>query len=172
MPEGAIANRRAALLAHAMPAADREWLLSELDASHRSVLAGLLEELRAMGIPKDPALVRQLLDEEAAGDPQRSLAALAAADVPKLVDVLRGEPDAVVATFLRAQAWPWRDSVLGKLGASAEQAFARLSSPGACRLEEAIVAAVWAAVAAGGTSRPNLPRGHRWAKLLRRGVRA
>lgn len=168
MPEAAIANRRAALLVHAMPAADREWLLAELDPAHRSVLAALLEELRGLEIPRDPTLLQQLLDEEAAGDPERSLAALPAAALPRLWDVLRGEHESVTATFLRAGAWPWRQAALQELGAPVREAFASAPAAAPGHLRQAIVDSVWQAVQALEPTNSTPRRARRWSNFLRR----
>lgn len=172
MPEGAIANRRAALLAHAMPAADRAWLLAELDPDRRGVLAGLLDELRSMGIPRDPALVRQLLDEEAAGSPDRSLTALGPDALPRLFDVLRGEPETIVAIFLHAQSWPWRGAALQELGVAVRDAYARHPVPAPQRLEQAVVVAVWNAVQSRHPVPPVPKRAGRWTAFLRRVLRS
>jgi hypothetical protein len=172
MPERAVASRRAALLAHAMPAADREWLLAELDEGRRGVLAALLDDLRSLGIPRDPGLVRQLLDEEAAGDPGRSLAALHSAGVAKLLEVLRGEPESVVGPFLRARAWPWRDAVLHELGAHAQRAFALQGAAVPRRLEQALVSAVWTAVEARSAGAPQLRKPSLWTRFRFRRTRA
>jgi hypothetical protein len=58
LPDGA---RRAALLLHALPAPDRQWLLSRLDARQRQRQLGLLDELETLGVQVEPSDVAALL---------------------------------------------------------------------------------------------------------------
>lgn len=120
----ATSPRRAALLVHAMPAADRDWLLGTLASHHRVQLELLLEELRALEIPPDAALLREIVEAAPAGpaDAQARLARLAPREVAKLVHLLRDEPPQLVATLLAAQPWPWKGAVLAALGERATQA--------------------------------------------------
>lgn len=147
MPDNAVSSRRAALLAHALPAADREWLLGELAAPQRLALGVLLEQLRSMRVPRDPALLRQLVDTDPGTDPQRALAGITAQELQILLKVLRDEPAVLVGRLLTVHAWPWREAVLQDLGQSVETLSAcgveRVDAP---RLDRAIVASVWRAV--------------------------
>lgn len=143
MPENAVANRRAALLAHALPVTDRAWLLSELRPDQRETIASLLDELRSMRVPPDPELVRELLDAESRGGHEHFLQRLAADDLAPLVEVLRAEPARLVASFLQARAWPWREQVLHQLGTLVADCMRdRRASPRAGRLEDSLVEAV------------------------------
>jgi hypothetical protein len=148
MLDHAVANRRAALLAHALPARDRAWLLGELQGPQREALAALIEELRSMRVPRDPALVRQLLDmDRKTAGAQEALETLRPRDLPVLLAVLRAEPPWLVARLLSAGPWPWRQLAAQELGAAAQDPAG--AGPGlaqAARLDDAIVNAVWEAV--------------------------
>ena len=71
--QAGVPERRAALLVHALPAADREWLLESLPADHKASLVALLQELRDMDVPPDAQWLQTLLQpadgEEAAHAP-------------------------------------------------------------------------------------------------------
>lgn len=152
--------RRAALLLHAMAPVDRDWVLAQLPASGRMRLETLLRELVELGIPNDPALLKQVaaagmpaaeptlegpLDEPGAEPP---FAAVAAADPARLAVVLRDEPVDLVAMLLAAGDWTWRDAFMRQIGPlRARQVAERLAArwrgcrPGSA-LEQALLAAV------------------------------
>ncbi|RYZ06343.1 MAG: hypothetical protein EOO24_11760, partial [Comamonadaceae bacterium] len=99
--------RRAALVAHAMSAADQAWLLQSMAPARRAELEGLLAELRALGIPPDASLLESL-DASASSEtptPPDPLAHLAAHQVDALAVMLRQEPPLVTARLLRMRAW-------------------------------------------------------------------
>jgi hypothetical protein len=119
-------ERQAALLLHAMDAADRTWLLQQLAPDHRQRLAALLDDLVALGIPADPGLLAR------ASDTLRPAASLAAATVvpdrdflmqlneagvAALAHALRAEPPRLVVRCLQCGPWPWRQSLLSRLPA-------------------------------------------------------
>jgi hypothetical protein len=120
--------RRAALLLHALPAADREWLLAELPDGARATLRGLVAELEELGIPSDHALVQEVVDGSRAtggaatsappaapARPDGRLDALCAAAPTLVSHALRDEPAGLVATLLRVHDFPWREAVLARL---------------------------------------------------------
>lgn len=56
-------TRRAALALHALSAADRDWLLAQLQPQQQLALRSSLEELQELGIPPDGEIIRRALDE-------------------------------------------------------------------------------------------------------------
>jgi hypothetical protein len=119
-------GKQAALLVHALAAPDREWVLSHLPPPQRKRLAGLLQELRQLGIPRDPALLPSLRDalpppavpdlsatvRDAGGvDEPGDAAWLAQQPVGRVASVLRDEPPAFVAKLLACRDWPWAAQV-------------------------------------------------------------
>lgn len=122
--------RQAALLLHAMSANDRAWALDALPLHQRTPLVALLDELSALGIARDPTLVNEAIggstrlhapgtrSEHAAGaaaSPEDTLHTLDASGVRRLVTVMRSEPAALVAQWLRVADWPWRAELLAGL---------------------------------------------------------
>lgn len=97
-------RRRAALTLHALSIQDREWLLEQLPAADRSSLRGLLAELRELGIPAEPEVIRSALSDTAptAGSP--SAAALA--------KVLARETESLRGSLLSLLTAAQRESVL------------------------------------------------------------
>lgn len=139
LPPVASSPRRAALLVHAMPRHDREWLLGSLAPQHRVELELLLDELQALGIPPDETLLRQVIDAPSAkpGVAER-LEGLAPGQVAVLVRLLQQEPPQVAASLLAVRAWPWREQVLQAVPAAAATA-ARKPAPA---LQQAICESV------------------------------
>lgn len=105
-------TRRAALTLHALPEADRAWLLRRLDPRQQLLLAEHLTELQSLGIPADRALVEQALqsnsDEDADPVWRRSLSACSGDAIHK---VLSAEPASLIARVLSAARWPWERDV-------------------------------------------------------------
>jgi len=115
---GNVAGRRAALLVHAMPPADRLWLLAALPLPARERLEALLAELRSLEVPPDSDLLRELADApvSSAGEPAEDrIGRLDKAEVRSLVRILRGEPAAVAVRVLGMRPWPWKAAVLAQL---------------------------------------------------------
>lgn len=114
--------RKAALKLHAMPAADRGWIMEQLPAPDRAALAGLLDELQALGIAPDHHIADEAAQGgearqpvlAAAGDPAvaRALDALCAAAPASIAALLADEPEQMAAVFLAAYPWPWRARLL------------------------------------------------------------
>jgi hypothetical protein len=125
--------RRTALLLHALGDQDRSWLLARLPADARRPLAGMLDELRAVGIPATREVVEEALALGRSGAPGRAgdpasvgsgppaptetaIAWLEAADARALAAVLAPEPPMLVARLLAARPWTWRDELFAFLG--------------------------------------------------------
>ena len=111
--------RRAAMLLHALGDGDRDWLLARLPATQAGELRGLLGELRELGLPADRELIEQAVGEAPpapASQSSRSAACIAAADAARILALLRGEPDRLVALVTSSSAWPWREPFFGQLG--------------------------------------------------------
>ncbi len=147
--------RRAALVVHAMPARDRAWLLAQLAPLERAQLEPLLAELRTLGIPANRALLEEAIgavratgSREAGASTARSDAvdALRKADPERLAAILRGEPATLVAKLCRLSEWPWRDTVLRKLGSTArkqvELALRDVEAPPGAAFRQHLVAAL------------------------------
>lgn len=133
--------RSAALLLHALCESDRDWLLQQLRPEDSGALRGMLAELGQMGIPADCALVDGALGgvsclkasdtgthHDATQVHRPALPGTSDADVIAdlrqatpviLADVLRSESPWVIAIFLLAADWSWREQVLAHLGAPA-----------------------------------------------------
>jgi hypothetical protein len=96
-------ERRVALALHGMAAADREWMLQQLGAERRTVIEGLLAELRELGVTAPaPSLVDELdvhSRTSAADRPAREALRQLPAEV--LHQVLRQEPDRLIEDVLR-----------------------------------------------------------------------
>jgi hypothetical protein len=56
--------RRAALMLHAMPRADRAWALRSLEPCERTSIEPLLAEIDALGLEPDPSLIEAALSDE------------------------------------------------------------------------------------------------------------
>lgn len=120
--------RRAALMLHAMAPVDRDWMLARLPAEGRVRLQTLLRELADLGIPHDPALLKQTASTGASEaestldvpygeqDSEAPEAAVAMADPARLTVVLRDEPVELVAMLLATRDWTWRDGFMRQIG--------------------------------------------------------
>jgi hypothetical protein len=127
-------TRRAALLVHALPLSDRDWLLRRLPDGERVALGALIAELESLGIPADPALVGEVVGARPDapqpaspatgagpataedGGARAPLAAIERGDPATLATLLRDEPVGLVVRLLALRAWPWREEVLRQLG--------------------------------------------------------
>lgn len=109
--------RQAALTLHAMPASDRSWVLAALPPQEREQLHALLQELQALGIPADDALVAGLAQDavptERADDWLQDLDARGAA---ALARVLRGESGELTSAVLTILHDPARRQLIAALG--------------------------------------------------------
>ena len=100
------ASRQCALALHSLGQEDREWLLGQLPAPRIEQLRPMLAELSMLGIPADPALVREALHDARDAKDAR---ADSAADLPR---VLIGEPDRLVAHVLAKRTAAHREIAL------------------------------------------------------------
>lgn len=114
--------RRAALLLHTLPVADRRALLARFDPHESALLETLLQELSALGIPQDRALLEQTikaLPADHAGVPGSGttdlIACLQAADPSELAHALTGETGEVIAKLLSCAQWRWAGDFLAAL---------------------------------------------------------
>ena len=108
--------RSAALTLHALDAGDRQWLLEGLSEPQRRVLLPLLEELRALGIPGDPSLLRDLHAEDGAHTPAPAWPqALGPAEVATLARVLGDEPLGLTRALLAIRDWSWAPQLLAAM---------------------------------------------------------
>ena len=140
------APRRAALLVHAMPQGDRQWLLASLPPHQRVELEELLAELRELGIPPDEQLLREVVDApiavQPAAVPADPLEHLAPGQVAVLAALLRKEPPQLVATLLAARDWPWKEAFLRQLEPQHALVVAAAQPRRAKEVQQAVCAAV------------------------------
>lgn len=122
-------RRQAALLLHAMPSRDREWAMSQLDPADRVELLALLDELQALSIPADRALLKEAIGTppvwvgaEPQGRNEGIIALVTGLDqldetgLRSLFGMLQREPPRLVAVLLRLHDWRWRSRLLESLG--------------------------------------------------------
>lgn len=125
--------RRSALLLHSMTDIDRGWMLSRLETSQREALGRLIDELRTLGFPADPALLGDALrDDSTDGDgfaPSNRFPALERLTAGQAAELLHGEPDRLVALLLRAGPWPWQAEFLRQAGQAREARLRGLGGP-------------------------------------------
>jgi len=113
------AYTRIALRLREVGTADREWLLSRLDAEDCQRVSVALQEYRAKNTagaaatpPLSPVAQKPQADSATQTPPAARLAAASAADVKKL---FAGQPDWAIALVLSAGSWPWAPELLGQL---------------------------------------------------------
>lgn len=162
-PLAAASPRRAALLVHAMPPADREWLLGSLAPHHRVELELLLDELRELGIPRDEAMLREIVAAPPQARPATAverMETITPAQVARLAHLLRQEPPQLAATLLALRAWPWKDTVARALAPLVKPA-RPLRAPA---LQHALCESVLRRLAAAETLAP--PPARPWQRLL------
>ncbi|MCC2673420.1 MAG: hypothetical protein K0R58_367 [Ramlibacter sp.] len=154
-----LAQRRAALAVHAMSPVDQDWLLRELPLPHRSLLQPLLAELHAIGIPQDPALLRDATraapEIHAPRAGQVPDIRLSAGSARSLARWLRSQP-AQVSVRLLAACPDWRVRLMGALPREDRRALESLAASlaPAPELERLVLAAARRQLAAdAGSSR-------------------
>ncbi len=142
MPEPS-ALHRAALTLHALAAPDQAWVLQALTAQQQRGLRPLLEELQALGIPRDAGLVDAVARPAPlrAAAPGMSLRSWDRAQLNALAELLAGEPPRVAAALLAASAGPWRERLLALLppGHAAQVRLLATEAPAAPALAAATV---------------------------------
>jgi len=107
-------SRRAALALHALDPQDRLWVLERLEPLQRAHVEALLGELTELGIPADPALLRQAL-ADAPARVTSSRERLDAMPARRIANALRDEPPGLVSRVLAAHPWRWTNEFLAAL---------------------------------------------------------
>ncbi|SEK93066.1 hypothetical protein SAMN05216359_10419 [Roseateles sp. YR242] len=120
IPDMASSARQAALLLHSLDESDRAWMLGQLAPAERAEAQALLAELTALGVPSDPELLQAVLAEaprrSGTTEPDSPRHRLEMASAAEVAELLRAEPDALIARLLRETAWAWHAGVLDRLG--------------------------------------------------------
>lgn len=126
---GQTAQRSAALLLHGMSEADRAWAWEQLGEPQRATLAPLLQELRELGVPRDQALVSELIAEvpPQAAPARTARERVAAADAVQVAQLLCPEPALLARRLLALGPWPWQSQVLMALRAQHGEALEPMS---------------------------------------------
>lgn len=119
------ADRQTALRLHALPTADRRWILSRLPAGPRRELDGLLQELRALGIPPQFNLDGLGDMNEPAAAVLTPSAALHAASAQQVHALIGDEPVWLQARVLGLATWPWQADFIAGLAPQRRAALAR-----------------------------------------------
>lgn len=157
-------TRRAALLLHALPAADQRWLLKRLPEASRSSVLPLLAELRDLGMPRVP--VEAVLGGSA--DSPSVEAALDHLRPQQVVEALAGEPPVLVARVLQMRQWPWTDTVVKRLASPVKGRSAGEVPPAGPSLQEALTRALAAKVSAQQGQAGSRRTGARWLGFFTR----
>lgn len=118
-----IGYRRAALCLHGLSESDRAWVLQSLPDGQRLELTRLLSELQAMGVPRDKSWLPHMpgglntgKDTRIVVPPGMELVALLeAVPINRVMVLLEGEPDEVIAILLHCHRWNWRQAVIEAL---------------------------------------------------------
>ena len=113
-PQPSAAARRAALTLHGLPPGDCEWILRALPDEHRAALQPLLQELAALGIPRD-AQALDTLAQSAGAVSGRPPAGRDDGQAAAAAALLRSEPPRLIAEVLAARNWSWREQVAAML---------------------------------------------------------
>jgi hypothetical protein len=106
-------TRRAALTVHALTDADRAWILDHVSDDQRLNLQTLLEELTALGIPRDPELIDDALKHVAVTVPTLALGSVSP---DELAEAIRREPPNVQLMCLALTDPQRREVLSGLLG--------------------------------------------------------
>lgn len=106
------AVRRTALVLHALAAADREWVLGRLPERNRAQVLPCLEELVALGIPRDTNFINVALPSKT---PARADVTRRDNDTDRLVAALKHEAANLIAMALRPRTEAERAAVLESL---------------------------------------------------------
>lgn len=105
--------QKAARVLRELDSADREWLLAQFTAEERARLEVVMA---AVGAPK--TLDAATSDAKTGNDVSRevlpAVSKLATAEATTIEQLLRDEPDWIVALVLTHTAWPWLPKYLGR----------------------------------------------------------
>lgn len=115
--------RHTASLIHAMEPQDRLWALSQLPPLTRAPVEVLLDELEAIGMPRQREVIDQVLTHApvpaaaaAAGSPEARIEQWVRQHGPSaLADRLTQEPAPLGARLLALRPWSWRAEVVRAL---------------------------------------------------------
>lgn len=136
--------RRAALALHSVSELDRAWMLGAISQEQRGQLEPLLQELEGLGIPREPAVLHEMVAAAMRMEPALETLELARGlepeDLGRIAAALKAESPALVAAILGAPGWPWREEILARFddefrAAVRRALFVRKSAPA---LEQAI----------------------------------
>lgn len=120
------ALRRAALALHATENADRAWLLAQISPKERPALDRMLKDLDTLGLPRDPAMIEELLNRGSASRPavpnvpagnDEGLSQLRRCAPADLAALLEHEPAALVAHVVALLPLAIRPGVLERVSA-------------------------------------------------------
>lgn len=120
------ALRRAALALHATENADRAWLLARIPQDHRPALDRMLADLDTLGLPRDRAMIEELLNRGPASQPavvnapvgnDEGLSKLRRCAPADLAVLLEPEPTALAAHVVALLPMAVRPGVLECLSA-------------------------------------------------------
>ncbi|WP_374351382.1 hypothetical protein [Chitinimonas sp.] len=129
-------SQQAALLLHGLAPSDRDWLLNQLDPAMQAELNAHLQELQALGIPADPALIDAALKQADAGARHSATAA-------RMQALLAEEPLWLVAQILALPGCTWRDAYLAAQSLERRQRLLRhTATPAGPALTRALQAAL------------------------------
>jgi hypothetical protein len=116
--------KKAALKLYTLGAADREWILGQLDERERKTLRTLMTELKNSGIkpiflPFDEIVDQPLPPAAAPSRPKVEGAEeiLMSLSSPEADRLLADESDWVVSVICNARPWPWRSAFMQRLPA-------------------------------------------------------
>ena len=111
------AYTRIALRLRDVSTADREWLLSRLDADDCRRVSASLQQHRARTAAGSAleARGRREISSPPGGGAEEPAARLAAAGVGEIRELLAGQPDWAIALLLSAGPWPWTPELLVEL---------------------------------------------------------
>lgn len=142
-------ERKAALLLHALPPAERRWFIDRLPPRQAGTLLRLLEELKVLGLSADADLVHELLAAASAASatppappasevispPDTEWQSIDAAEPLFMARLLSVEPVTLIADVLGLRTWSWAPAVLDLLSPVTRQgvmaALAQSSDQGA-----------------------------------------
>ena len=106
------AVRRTALVLHALAPSDREWILGRLPERNRAQVLPCLEELVALGIPRDAEFINVALPLK---DPAHPSGTRRSRETERLAAALEHDPANLIAMALRSRNDSDRAAVLAAL---------------------------------------------------------
>jgi hypothetical protein len=174
------ALRHCALLLHSMGLDDRDWFLANLGGPRVKELQQLLGELKALGIPADPAAAQTALKQTGAAPATTAQAfpsparegsgtdRLHDASAAELAQVLEHEPAGLIAQALAMCASPQRKAILAQLNAPKRRRVQELladAGPGAAAPRSSQALLEQLAVQLGRMPRRTRPARRPWLRL-------